>query len=564
MIVNFDEHGEVPDDYWKLLFSEEEITKHRKKADEKLKTLDESTWQRLRWKCKSDLFFLNTGVLGHNRLAPELHGHLCSWATRNSDWQFREILLPRGHFKSTVMTIADSIQIVLPDVTESQPWPRNLGPDCRLLICHETDGQASNFLFSITGHILSNSLLMGLFPEIIPSPRKHRINRHELELPREHTWPEPTIDTMGVGGRSQGRHYNYIKFDDLIGDKARDSELVMQAAKDWFDNIQSFFSRFNEDHFDLIGTRWDLADLYEHIHDRYGDLLLKYIRGVEEPTGPNGELEPIFPLGGDGKAEFTLEKLEVLRKNRKVWCAQYANNPEAGATEFDRSWKRWYHWTGYNTISLFHGPREERINIRDLDICILIDPAMSGLAGMVVTGTDKLNRVFILDAQEEEWKPPQLCDWTFKWAARWKPRLVAIEEVLFSGVFKHWFEREMLFRGQYFHIEPIGPVVGGKVLSKPMRVRGLTNYFSAGQIFFPVMGQGSAESVRGCKEIVNEFDKFGALKKIHMLDALGYGPDVWMPGLARKTVEKYASIEQLVLAGRDLETGYSQIDLVDA
>lgn len=547
-IQNFDELGEVSDESWKSILDEQAITKARKKEEQRFTEMDTDTYNYLRYRCKTDLFFLNTAILGHTRLSPRLHGHLCGWMERNKAWQFREILLPRGTFKSTTATVGDSIQIVLPDVGESEPWPRSLGPDCRLLISHEADGQASNFLFSITGHFLSNPLLMGLFPEAVPSPRKQRVNRHELELPRSHIWPEPTIDTMGVGGRSQGRHYNYIKFDDLIGDKARDSESLMQSAKDWFDNIQAFFSKFSEDHFDLIGTRWALDDLYDHVHDRYEDQLLKYIRSIEEPEDWNDPESPkvsIFP------EEFPLEKLAILRKNRKVWTAQYANNPEAGATEFDKGWKRFYHWTGYNTIAVFSGQNQTRLNVRDMDICILIDPAMSGLGGIVVTGSDFRNRVFTLEALKSEWKPPQLCDLTFKLVARWQPRLVAIEEVLFSGVFKHWFEREMQFRGTYFNIVPVSPVVGGRSMSKPMRVRGLQNYFSGGEIFFASEGQ---------DELIKEFDTFGATKNYHMLDALAYGPEVWMPGLAREQRTARKKAEEQLLGERDAETGYSVIE----
>lgn len=244
-----------------------------------------------------------------------------------------------------------------------------------------------------------------------------------------------------------------------------------------------------------------------------------------------------------------------------MWSAQYANNPEEGATEFDKGWKRFYHWVGYNQIVVFSGKIQTRVNIRNLDICILIDPAMSGLGGIVVTGTDSLNRVFNLAAYERPWRPPELCDFTFKLVARWQPRLVAIEEVLFSGVFKHWFEREMLFRGTYFNIVPISPVVGGRALSKPMRVRGLSNYFSAGNVYFPsnrIPGGEPDDS----EELVREYDTFGANRKIHMLDALAYGPDVWMPGLSRAKFQQMAVQEQQILMGQDAESGYSNIDLM--
>lgn len=543
---------------WKSILSEETYAKTQRKIEEKFSNVDSDSIKFMRRHAKTDLYAFATGILGYNRLKAKPHLHLCSWMERNADWQFREILLPRGHFKSTICTLADSIQIVLPDDAGDQPWPRNLGTDCRLLICHETDGQASNFLFAITNQILQNPMIGGLFPEIIPSPRKHRINRSELELPREGFWPEATIGTMGVGGRSQGRHYNYIKFDDLVGDKARDSAMLMESAKEWFDNIQSFFSKFSEDHFDLIGTRWGFDDLYSHVHDRYyldetkESLLLKYIRGVEEPDHL-GVLRAIFP------DEFPLEKLAILRKNKKVFSAQYANNPDESATEFDKGWKRFYHWAGFNTIVVFSGKTQTRINVRDLDICILIDPAVSGLGGVVVTGTDKLNRIFVLEALKEEWKPPQLCDLTFRLVARWQPRLVAIENVLFSVIFQNWFESEMRHRGTYFNIVPVEPKEGGRNLSKEHRVRQLSNYFSAGLIFFSA---GQDNQGKNQNDIIKEFDSFGATRNYHMLDALAYGPDVWMPGLSRAKVNQYAQDEAALLAQRDIETGYSNIELV--
>ncbi len=67
---------------------------------------------------------------------------------------------------------------------------------------------------------------------IVPSPREQTINKWALELPRTRPHPEPTIDTMGVGAKSQGRHYNYIKLDDVYGDKARDSEAESATTMD--------------------------------------------------------------------------------------------------------------------------------------------------------------------------------------------------------------------------------------------------------------------------------------------------------------------------------------------
>jgi len=518
------------------------VLQYQRAAEKKFSGLTTDEWKYLRRRAKTDLFFLARGVLGYKKLSTNLHGHLCTWMRWTIEDQFREVLLPRGHYKTTVVTKADGIQIVLTDDVGDQPWPRNLGPNCRVLLAHEVVESAARFLKEIADHFLQNVTLMGLFPELVPNTKTQRVNKFELELPRQEFWSEPTFDTMGVGGRSQGRHYNYIKADDLIGDKARDSKTEMQNAKDWFDNIQSFFSSHAQDHLDLAGTRWSFDDLYAHIHRVYGDTLRKYIRAVEE-VGDDGVRHSIFP------EEFPLSSLVVLRKNRKIWTAQYINDPKEGATEFDPTWKKFYYWADRTTIIAFLGHTQLRVDVRKLDIIVLYDPALgktaSGVGGFIVTGTDEKNRVFVLDAQKKPWKPPEALDYLFKTVLRFHPRLVGIEEVNFSGLYQNWLPREMQLRNIRFNIVPLP----SKQREKDARIRGLANYFSAGQIFFS----------EGQADLIEEFDRFGASDDIHLLDALAYGPKHWQPALSQEVWDSYKKAEEDLLNERDVETGYSHM-----
>lgn len=513
-----------------------EILKNQKAAESKFTHLTTDEWKYLRHRAKTDLFFLAHGVLGFKKLSVNLHGNLCAWHRLTNGYRFREILLPRAHYKSSIETIADSVQIILPDDSGLEPWPRNLGPDCRLLIVHEIIDQASRFLSGIAGHFLENPTLMGLFPECVPDVRKQKINKYELELPRRELWVEPTIDTMGVGGRSQGKHYNYIKADDLIGDKARDSATEMQRAKDWFDNIQSFFSSFKQDHLDVIGTRWAFDDLYAHIHKVYGDDIKKYIRAVEE-LNEEGERVPIFP------EEFDLNQLRILRKNRKVWSAQYINDPKESATSFDHSWKRFYERPSFHTVRVPTAQGFIDHKVHDLDTIILYDPAVHGNCGFVVTGTDQKNLVYILDAVKATWKPPEAIDYLFKAVVKYHPRVVAIESVNFSALYQNWLPREMQMRHIHFKVIPVQT----KQKKKTERIEGLSPYFSAGVIHFH----------ESQEDLIEEFDTFGASDDIHILDALAYGPELWRPALSKERWEKFKQAEEEMLNERDISTGYS-------
>ena len=525
-----------PPDELSPLLDEQHITEVRKAAEKEYGKFTTEQYNGLRKKCKSDLFFLSYGILGYTRLSPNLHGHLCKWMESTASRQYREILLPRGHFKSTIATIADTIQTVLPDVNGDAVYPRNLGTNCRLLIAHETHDSAGRFLFGVAGHFLNNPMLMGLFPECVPTAKVQRINKHELELPRSETWPEPTIDTIGVGGKSQGRHYNKIKLDDIIGDKARDSATEMQTAIDWIDNIQAFFSMFKMDQFDLVGTRWAKNDVYAHVHKTYGDKLAKYIRPVEEMI--DGKRVAIFP------EEFTIEQLSIIRKNRKVFTAQYLNNPAEGTGKFDKNWLRYYNWMDSWRIKT-QGLVENIVYLNGCDIIVIVDPATKGETGYIITATDKQNKTYVLEAEKKIYSPPALCEKIFQSVTKWRPRLVAIEEVIFSAVYKDYLQSEMRLRNQSFQLE----MVKTRQRAKDDRVEGLANFFSAGQIYFN----------EGQTDLIEEYNSFGSSDDYHLLDALAYGPGLWRAGTSKLQLDSINKAAKELINRRSPQTGYSNI-----
>lgn len=542
----------ITDDMVDKLLKEQNTNIHI--ADNRRKQLDKAEFHRLRVLCKRDLFFLCHTVLGNKRLSVNLHGDLCTHVTRTSTDRFREFLMPRGHFKSTILTIGHTIQIVLPYTDEDRKydteaetnpigWPYNLGTDCRVLIAHETHESAARFLYAITKHFLSNSFLLALFPDASPEKRQNRINKLELELPRSASAagnPEPTIDTFGVGGKSQGRHYNYIKLDDIYGEKARDSTAESETTKDWFDGIQSFFSTFREDHFDLIGTRYSLDDIYEHAHERYGSQLIRYCRRVEERDVKTGKKVAIFP------EEFTPESLDILRKNRKRFSAEYENDPDDGISGFDSDWRKFFYWTGHNELVVF-GENQRKIDVRDLDISILIDPGEKS-GGFAVTGVDYLGRVFVLVSFRIELKPPDLTEVVFKNVIRWQPRTVAIESDLFASVYQYWWVAEMARRGVRFHITPVYT----KKRSKDDRVMSLSQYMTAHKFYVNEAQQ----------DLMDEWKRVGKSRNVHIFDALAYGPEIWRMGYApgQRTLLNAPSVGGSQDDNRDIETGYSQVE----
>lgn len=524
------------------------LKKARKASEAKAAEFTVEEWKKLRVLCKKNLFFLSHTVLNYNKLSPNLHGSVCLWYDSVvKKEQHSLLLLPRSHFKSTIYTISGTIQAHLPDDSNNEPWPYCLGTDGRTIIFHEIHEMAAKFLFSITQHFLTNPFLMGLFPECVPDPKRNRINKYQLELPRKEIWGEPTVDTLGAGARGQGNHYNILKLDDIIGAEARDSPTQMQTNKDWVDNIQSFYVSITEDKLNVAGTRWAFDDTYGHLINNYGDELHKYIRAVEEPDPKTGELKPIFP------EQFTTKSLNILRKNVKVWTAQYLNNPAAAATGIDTTKLKYFKWAGPKTISYYDSlaasyPGDptaiRQVHTDDLDIVFLIDPGTTKSFALTITGIDKHFRIFLLEAIKGAMKPEAQTDLVFKKVLQWNPRLVCPESVLFSALYEPYWIAEQALRRIKFAIEPLK--VGRDEKSKEVRIMGLSQYINAGQLFINELQT----------NFLTECQQFGVSQDIHLLDSLSMGPRVWRVATVKRSEEEMNNNSNL--ANRD-GSGYTAI-----
>jgi len=553
----------VDDAAWKLLFDEDRLTARRDTAEKKYRDLTGEQIKLMRRRAKNEPFFLASAILGNDLLSVNFHGHYLSWLRWTWGERYRMTLLPRDHYKTTTNTVTDSIQMALPVEDLQLPHPYNLGPNIKLLLTHETHEHASRFLYKIAAAFRENPLMLVMYPELIPSPRVQRMNKTELELPRDVHHSEPTFDTLGVAAAEQGRHYNWLKIDDPIGKEARDSSVVMAKTLLWFDNILSLLTRPKYDGFDLTGTRWAFFDAYSNAVKMYGvnrdksilraydkrdvelfqdGLLCIYARGAIE----NGQ--PVFP------EEFSLDDLNRIRRRPEVWAAQYANNPREGSlTKFDPSWLKFYNVGNKDRLVIFEGTGSRTVRTRDLDRVIMIDPSVgerdtSDETGFVVTGTDKKMNVYVLEAFRRRMKPPELIDEMFRLYTKWGPRLISIESVAFSAMLKYWFEQKCRGLGVFPSIYDYKP---GSGRSKVARIEGLTNYGAAGQIYI----------MEGMHQLRDEWDWFPLGEADHILDALAQGPEIWSagrePGMDYK--EEMKKIEERIFGERDELTGYSVI-----
>jgi len=185
------------------------------------------------------------------------------------------VLAPRGHGKSTILTVAYGL------------WKAVGRPDLRALIVSNTFMQAQGFLREIKTHIETNDVFRACFGALEPSAGDERKwTQSELQFPRTRIAKEPTFTALGVGGPVIGRHYDIIILDDIIDDDNARTELQRERILTWYQRVlRPCLEPGGELH--VVGTRYHPLDLYGHLQK--DDVVKIYRHGIDgiETAGVN-------------------------------------------------------------------------------------------------------------------------------------------------------------------------------------------------------------------------------------------------------------------------------------
>lgn len=287
--------------------------------------------QELAQQCKTDLYFLCKYILNYEKMEPHVHQELCDYTTsilpnfpedkkqklmeNNKDFDPRKnlllLLMPRGTFKSSVVTIGFTMQFLLNE------------PNARVLIDSETFGKSKAFLREILEHMINNEKYREVFRAIhgvYPYTKKSDMRLwtdSEVILPsRSVPKKEPTISCAGIDVTKNGMHYDLIICDDLHSEKnVTNGEQIQQVI----DHYRLAFSLLDPGKpMIVIGTRWDYSDLYQHIIDFEAEdfNILK-----KSAYNPDGSL--LFP---EVLSEKELDKIR-RRQGVGIFSKQYLNDP---------------------------------------------------------------------------------------------------------------------------------------------------------------------------------------------------------------------------------------------
>lgn len=435
--------------------------------------------------CRTSLFFLCQSMLGYPHW-DQIHTDVAKFLKKPA--RKKALLMPRGHLKTSHVTVGWSIQNILKN------------PNVRILIANQIWDKSRDMLGEIKGH-LEGSQLKHLFGDFVSA----RWNADEIIVKqRTRSMKEPTISTTGVEAETTGGHYDVIILDDLTG--LQNSQTPEQREKT---------KRFRRSMINLlepggllveIGTRWHLDDTFSEIlekESKYYDILVRKI--VENgrlvfPTKFAKKFDGLKKDWVDVDDPTCMDYVDHLKSSMPLdeFSAQYLNEPFSNESQLFKP-EMFKYWT-------------ERPG--GLYVGMAVDLAISETAGsdstaIVVAGMDKDWKLYVLDHLSGRWKPADIVRNVFDMQSRWRPYVVGMETNGFQCMLKSACEEEMRSRGQYFGIEGIKT---GPTLSKESRIKSLEPFYRSGNV-------SHAAWMRG-KEMEVELQTFPKGRHDDIIDAL--------------------------------------------
>lgn len=239
--------------------------------------------------------------------------------------------------------------------------------------------------------------------------------------------------------------------------------------------------------------------------------------------------------------------MQPIMADRQNYEANYLNDPAAGTSEFQTSWIQYYEKEEGKDKYSFRDSDDKlkTYELGELDRVLIVDPATTGLTGMVVTGTtsDRQYKVLVLDEVQASFTTDELLNKIFAMAQRWKVRMIAVEDVLFSVLYQHILETEMIRRGLRYRVEGVKT----RQQQKEDRVRALVPYMANGRLLL-------GKQMDGLRKMI---ERFPSAKDYHSLDALAHGISVWRRSAGSDLIDKRKSAMEYLRATRNPITGYS-------
>lgn len=447
----------------------------------------------------------NRDILKWPDIYEPLHRRVCDFVQNNVKKKKLLILLPRGTFKSSIITIGYTL------------WRIAQNPSDRCLIANATYPMAVQFLSQIKNHLSRNETFREVFGDLTSAADSWSESKIAVAREKAYERKEPTVWAQGITSNVVGSHFNFAILDDVV---ARENI----GTKDQIEKVKTFF----KDMLDLIdptldgkkeviiiGTTWHWGDLYAWIQDPKNGIIDDFeVMKLPAYEGEWGKGKLLFP----GRLGWKQMKELKRQQGNYHFSAQYMLNPIPEEDQVFRPPFKYYEPTDLKGI--------------ELNKFITIDPAISekkdaDFTAMVCVGVDKNNDWYVLDLWRERVQPKRLIEQIFYWDEKWKPVSIGIETIAFQKSLQYWLYDEMKRRNHSFPLKELG----NTDRSKDERIRGLQPRYEMGSILH-------CQDIPYIDYLEDELQRFPRSQNDDLMDALASQLELAFPPKASERRDK--------------------------
>ena len=225
-------------------------------------------------------------------------------------------LWARGHYKSSIITKARTIQMLLSDSEQ------------RIAIFSHTRPAAKSFLREIKTVLQTNEMLIALFPDVLyGNAEKEAIKWSEddgLIVKRKGTYAEASLEAWGLlEGMPTGKHFTHRIYDDIETADLVNNPETIRRLKEAFSLSQNLSSQ--------EGTHRVIGTPYHH------EGVLMHIKHLKRIDGTDMYKTQSLPATHDGTPNgrpvlLSQEKLDDLKTDERSFnCQQLLNPTPVGA-----------------------------------------------------------------------------------------------------------------------------------------------------------------------------------------------------------------------------------------
>lgn len=395
-----------------------------------------------------DLYFLLIVGLGRtDAIHPFIYAR-CREVQREPNGRLD--LWAREHYKSTIITVAQTIQEILRD------------PEITVGIFSHSRPVAKSFLRQIKREFEGNRMLQALFPHILPPVKGERRTWAEDDglIVRRKTNPkEATVEAWGlVDGQPIGRHFRLLIYDDVVTpESVTTPEMIRKTTDAWRVSL-NLGARGGA--IRMIGTRYHAADTYADIL-RQGSVVPRIYPATVDGTA---EGEPVF-----------LDRATLADKRRDmgpfIYACQMLQDPLADKAQgFANEW--------------FRKLPGDAPDASGMNRYILVDPASekkkcNDYTTMWAVGLNSDRNYYVLDGVHDRLNLAERTRALFELHRKWTPPVVGYEKYGMQADIEH-IQGEMERENYRFPIVELG----GN-MPKPDRIRRMVPVFEQGRVYFP-------------------------------------------------------------------------------